>query len=502
MRVLIIEDNPGDARLIQEMLKGGSFETASVSDLAQAARHLGSQSADVVLLDLGLPESFGLETLTRAQACIPQLPIVVMTSVEDMETALQAVARGAEDYLIKGRVDPALLRRSLAYSIERKRMETALRRSEELYRRIVETTSEGIAITNEAGKIAFANSRFACMVGYQPEEVLDRELRSFLGKPQEAAPPTKGRIGAVASPGELRLLRKDGREVWVHASVSAIPDKPGELFMLADITTHKAAEADLARYRDHLELLVRERTAELQRLNESLSREVSVRKDAEEELRALSRRLFRAQEEERRSIAIELHDQIGQMVTGLLYVLEGAERLEPEQGAHRIRTSREIATELVSQVRNLSRTLRPSGLEEMGLVRALQSHCKQFTEQTGIAVDLAHEDVPETLGADLSIAAFRIVQEALTNAARHAGAAVVTVRLTGMAGRLDILVEDPGKGFDLAAVQRSTGLSGMRERAALLGGRFVIDSVPGRGTRVVAELPLGHAAELPLDRRP
>jgi len=502
MRIVVIEDNPGDARLIQEMLKasGGSYQLAIAPDLTQGLRLLAAQPADVVLLDLGLPESYGLETLGRLQSRASELPIVIITSIDDMSIAVQAVARGAEDYLVKGQIDTVLLCRTLAYSIERKRMKVALRRSEEQYRRIVETTPEGVAVTDARGEIVFANARLSDLLGYSSEEIVSPERRNFFAEEYRVltGSPLENLGRGAAAQYEMQFARKDGSELWVLVNANAIRDERGRLrgalFMLTDISQRKLAEADLGRYRDHLEELIRERTAELAELNKDLAQEVSVRKQAEEGLRALSRRLFQAQEDERRAISRELHDQIGQMLTGLLYQLESAKQAKSPQAAGIIREVEDVVRELLAQVRNLSQSLRPAMLDELGLLPSLSAHCKHFTQLTGIAVHFAHEGLPEDLSPEISTAAYRIIQEALTNVARHAGAAQVTARLWTDQNKLHILVEDHGKGFDPSSMAGSSGLSGMRERAALLDGRLTIVSFPGRGTRIAAEFPLGDTS--------
>lgn len=502
MRILIIEDNPGDVRLIQEMLRAGGdrYELVAAPDLTQGLDALAANPADVVLLDLGLPESYGLETLAKLQSRASDLPVVVITSLDDMGIALQAVAQGAEDYLVKGQIDAVLLSRTLAYSIERKRMKMALKRSEEQYRLIVETTSEGIAVTDERGDILFANARLATMLGCPPAELMSQELRGFFAEEYRAliGGSTAGKLmDGVAAQYEMRLARKDGGELWVLVSVNVIPDERatprGALFMLTDITQRKLAEVDLNRYRNHLEDLVRERTAELAESNQALAQEISVRQKAEAGLRALSLRLFRAQEDERRAISRELHDQTGQMLTGLLFQLESAKQVKPSQAALIIQKGEEVARELLKQVRDLSHSLRPPMLDELGLLPALDSHCRHFAQLTGIAVDFTHQRMPDDLLPDISTAAYRIVQEALTNVARHAGASKVAARLWTDQDQLHILVEDHGKGFDAASVAGSSGLSGMKERVVLLEGRLTIDSIPGRGTRILAQIPLSGA---------
>ncbi len=211
-----------------------------------------------------------------------------------------------------------------------------------------------------------------------------------------------------------------------------------------------------------------------------------------ERLRALSRRLVEVQEAERRHIARELHDEVGQALTGIKLTLEmGACR--PAQGA------REMVGELIEKVRNLSLDLRPSMLDDLGLLPALLWHFERYTAQTGVRVAFRHAGLEgRRFAPEVETGAYRIVQEALTNVARHAGVGEATVRLWADREALNVQVEDAGAGFDPEAdlsAHATGGLSGMRERAALLGGRLRIDSAIGAGAHLTAELPAGAPVE-------
>lgn len=236
-------------------------------------------------------------------------------------------------------------------------------------------------------------------------------------------------------------------------------------------------------------LLVRRSLATLQQSEQSL-------KDQAERLQVLSHKLLEAQENERQAIARELHDEIGQALTGLKLSLEMGERLPQEPARERMRGAVGVANDLISRVRNLSLDLRPAALDDLGLLPALLWHFERYTKQAGVHVDFRHQGLEgRRFERDTETVACRIIQEALTNVARHAHTQLVEVRVWVDDVALNLRVEDHGSGFDTHALVGavSSGLAGMEERASILGGSFTIDTQPGRGTNLEAELPLVSA---------
>jgi PAS domain S-box-containing protein len=226
-----------------------------------------------------------------------------------------------------------------------------------------------------------------------------------------------------------------------------------------------------------------------------------------EQMQALSRRLMEVQEVERRHLAAELHDEIGQTLTGVKLMLDTIERLPPEAAARRLGDAQRLVDDLVVQVRELSLDLRPAMLDDLGLLPALAWLTGRYAAQTGVRVNFEPRALDRRLPPAVETAAYRIVQEALTNVARHAGVDVASVRVGIDEGQLRVEVIDEGVGFDAAialGAGLSSGLTGMRERALLLGGSLAVESAAGCGTRVVAALPLGSPTEESqndLDRR-
>ena len=226
-------------------------------------------------------------------------------------------------------------------------------------------------------------------------------------------------------------------------------------------------------------------------------------------LSVVSRRLVTVQEAERRRLARELHDEIGQILTGLKLSLDLVARsFSPETRGHdapapaypheALERMRTVVGDLIHRVRDLSLDLRPSMLDDLGLVPALLWHFERYTAQTGVRIEFRQSGVDgRRFSPEIETAGYRIIQEALTNVARHAGTGEATVRLWSDGSTLGVQIEDAGAGFcaERAPSADRVGLAGMRERAVLLGGRLDVDGMPGAGVRVTAELPLDGRVE-------
>jgi two-component system, NarL family, sensor histidine kinase DevS len=221
------------------------------------------------------------------------------------------------------------------------------------------------------------------------------------------------------------------------------------------------------------------------------------RQQLQDELRAAT---IAAQEAERARVARDLHDQVGQSLTSVLLALRLVARAVdqgltgPGQIRQRIAETREMVAQALREVQAVASDLRPAVLDDFGLAAALERLAAGLSARHGIQIDLVSEGLDDgrRLQPEHEISTYRVVQEALTNAVRHAGAGRITVTATCADGVLRVAVDDDGAGFDPAAVaHRSLGLAGMRERLTLVGGALSVESRPGQGTRVVAEVPVG-----------
>lgn len=258
-------------------------------------------------------------------------------------------------------------------------------------------------------------------------------------------------------------------------------------YVADDVTSQRQAELALRQAHELLEARVEERTVEL--------------REAHERLQAISRRLITVQESERRRLARDLHDEIGQAVTALkinLQVLRGG-GLGAEEAPVRVADSLDLAESLLQVVRHLAMELRPQLLDELGLVEALRVYVARQADRHGWQLQYAAMDEERTLSDELKVTCFRIVQEALTNVARHAQATAVSVTLAIQADKLEVTVVDNGIGFDAASIPSrpgdapGSGLSGLVERVSLVGGQLVVRSASQAGCQVVATLPCAIA---------
>lgn len=223
--------------------------------------------------------------------------------------------------------------------------------------------------------------------------------------------------------------------------------------------------------------------------------DISERQQVERVLRELSGRLINAQEEERRRIARELHDDLSQKVALLSVELQQLGQTPPGSGAKILARTHDLwerTRELSSDVHRLSHRLHPSKLEQLGLVTSVASLCREMSEQHGIEVECVSDEAPRSIPGDIALCLFRIVQESLSNVIKHSGTKAARVELAGRKSAIQVRISDAGVGFDTESVRAKTGLGllGMRERLRPLDGEMSIDSQPGQGTRIEVRVPL------------
>ncbi len=251
VRALLVEDNPADARLFREYVKAAGqtqLQLTHALTLGQGIEHLRAEQYDIVLLDLSLPDASGLETVIQVHALFPTVPIVVLSGLDDEPTAARAVREGAQDYLVKGRVDGQLLLRSMRYAMERFRAIEALRRREEHFRALIEHALDLIAIIQPAGIIRYASPSYERILGWRPGELTGINMLSLVHPEDHAA-----MAGALSANNgqwhfECRFRHKDGTWRVVESSVrdlSNVPGVQGTVVNSRDVTERRNFEERL-----------------------------------------------------------------------------------------------------------------------------------------------------------------------------------------------------------------------------------------------------------------
>jgi PAS domain S-box-containing protein len=353
-------------------------------------------------------------------------------------------------------------------------MEAALRATESRFRAIIEEATDYAILTTDAeGRIDGWYPGAEAVFGWTPEEVLGQSVAITFTPEDRASGAWRGELERAREAGRAPDVRwhvqKHGTRVFIDGSAYALREPGGEFQGLLkigqDVTARREAEMALRESETHLQERVAAATAQL---------------------RALSRRLLVVQEEERRHLARELHDEIGQMLTGLGFQLGAPAPAE----APGLADARRTVQELTEQVRQLSMDLRPATLDAYGLLTAVHGLVERYQTQTGVRVDFRHEGLDRRFAPIVEVTAYRVLQEALTNVARHSGTQAASVSMLADDTTLTVAIRDDGRGFDPAVARAASGLGGMQERVELLGGTLTVDTAPGAGTLIAAELPL------------
>jgi PAS domain S-box-containing protein len=374
------------------------------------------------------------------------------------------------------------------------RVEKALRESEERYRSLVELSPDAVVVYVN-GIIVFANLAAATLARAEsPTQLIGMPLARFIHPDYREI--VRERVRAILERGEratlleekLVLLDNSVIDVEVAGAGLIYNGQPAIQVIARDISERKKVETAL-----------RQRTLELEALNQERARLLEEVQHSHQQLETFSQRLLQVQETERRELARELHDEIGQQLTALKYTLSRVDKLRDAADQAAISESLGILDDLTARVHSLSLDLRPPNLDAFGLQSTLTWLVERFSQRTGIRVDLAARGLERRFTPEIEITAYRIVQESLTNVARHAQVDQVQVRGRVRQNRLQLTIEDRGVGFDpdeRLSKHATIGLAGMRERAARLNGSVRIKSKPQHGTRITVELPL-NAAPLP-----
>jgi len=504
--ILVVDDTVANLQILADFLVDCGYRVLVAQEGEEALERAALALPDLILLDVMLPDTDGFDVCRRLkqQSATCDIPVVFMTALVEVEHKLMGFSAGGIDYVTKplqlaevlARIDTHMRLRWLQKQLEDKNAE--LQRShDELECRVAERTAE----LSEANR---------CL----RQEIEEREQAEAALRDSER----KFRTLAENSPDLIARYDRDRRRVYVNPAYTALfatsaQQAPGgsgfgdagmaacQDMLRSVMTTGERAESVLtwrqpgAAPRHYVFHAVPEYDVDGTVVRVlTIGRDVTALKEAEQNLRELSARQHTAREEERKHIARELHDELGQFLTALrmsvslLRVRFGQDN--PALTEH-AKSMTQLVDRNIQVVRNVAASLRPAALD-MGIQPALEWLVDEFRRHAGIAATLLVVDESIVLDDDSQTAIFRIVQESLTNVARHAEASDVTVTLDSSDAYCQVTVQDDGVGFDPGQVGKSSlGLVGMRERVLMVGGAIDIDSARGRGTTVVVRVPLG-----------
>lgn len=371
---------------------------------------------------------------------------------------------------------------------QRKNAQDSLQESEQKFRSVVESAQDGIITIDERGRLVALNRSAETMFGYQRHEIIGKPVTRLIPKPLRAA--AELALSCLAGGGDQQWferpvesvgLRRDGTEFSIELTLATWRTRTGMFFtgVVRDIRARKQAEMELRESRAHYIKLFEEARA------------------MEDSLRQLSNKVLTAQEEERKHISRELHDEIGQTLTAanvsIALLRQHAE--QDEAFSKKVEVASKLLETCMHMVHRFARELRPSMLDHLGPYAALQSYVKTFTERTGIKAELESSVPADALDVQQGTVLYRVAQESLTNVFKHAQATRVRIILRQLPRAVCMEIADNGRASPSpdklnGATRGRLGLLGMQERVRLVNGEFAIESVPKRGTTVRVQIPL------------
>jgi two-component system sensor histidine kinase UhpB len=449
--ILVIEDNPSDFYLLEQMLSSSRLKLRSIyhaDRLSQAIDIIHQKEIGLILLDLSLPDSFGIDTFLSIKSLAQKIPVIILTGLSDTEMALEALKQNAQDYLVKGDFNANLLVKSIEYSIERKKSEENILASEEKYRQMFYQNPLPMWINEEDSlRILEVNDAAIHCYGYDRTEFLKLTVKDILSDAEDILEITSARQAKFS-----KHRKRSGEPIVVELSYYPI---------------HYFG-----------------RTAMQAQAND-ITEKIRLEKELNLQKQQMIEAVLNAQEQERRKIGAELHDNINQVLTAIKLNLGLAQEL-PADSPALIDKSLKTVSMAIEEIRKLSRSFISSGnIKELGLIDSIEELINDLHAVKKIRIELKAESLDETtLSEEQKITIYRIIQEQFNNILKYAEASLVNVCLQSTPEQIHLLIADDGNGFDPAVRRKGVGITNMISRAELFNGKVKIDSAPGNGCRL------------------
>lgn len=479
LKILHLEDLQADAEFVERELRKSDilFEKITVDNKADYVKALAEFFPDVILSDHSIPSFDSMQALNILKSAGMKTPFILVTATVSEDFAVSIMKEGAYDYVLKDRLQrlPNAVLNAIEkydFEIDRQRFIDEVVTNESLMKEAEKLARFGSWQLNMENKMVALSDEVYEILGYEHIEV-DLMLQTVLNRihPEDRALITDTIDDVFIN--NLYLYKLDFRVIGKGNS---------EKFIRSELLIKRNEEGVPLRINGFFQDIteIKKSEDELRNLNE--------------QLRELASHLQDIREEERASIAREIHDELGQQLTALkmdIYWLSKRISHDDEAIEQKIQEINILLDHTIKTVRKISTQLRPSILDDLGLIEAMEWQSQEFEKRSGIKINFAASEFI-TEAKDVAIAIFRIFQESLTNVARHANATGVTANLEQDNDQLVLTITDNGKGFDINSIghKKTLGLLGMKERTLILGGKYEIISTPGSGTEVIISIPV------------
>jgi two-component system, NarL family, sensor histidine kinase UhpB len=474
--LLVVEDNKGDFILLRELLKRSALPVGVLQhsfSLSEVPTLLKEFNFDIAILDLSLPDSSGLDSVTTLSRLLPHTPIVVLSGLSTVEIAVEAIAMGVQDYLIKGEFDEKLLAKTVQYSIERKRFLRNMQESKERFEFVNKATQDTIWEWDyRTGKGVWGEGLIKTY-GYTEKDLVYDELwiTRFV-HPDDRQRVIDSINKHVTTKqqnwdAEFRFIDANGtyREVYDRGYI-LFEDNGGLHKMIGamtDLTEKKALEQEIV---------------EQQLLQQRLITETTLQ----------------AQEKERNELGKELHDNINQILATVKMYL-GMSKTRSDMAMDLIEKSYKYVSDAMEEIRKLSHSLVAPSLGDMGLITALKelAETANLMDLGKVNLQLDEHYIDGITDKNIQLILYRIVQEQIININKYAEATKVEIGFNPHEKGLLLTVTDNGKGFDTAKKATGIGLRNIKSRAEFYGGNMSIISAPGKGCSLKVFIPLPNS---------
>ena len=479
LKIVIIENEKAHFSLMKRAIDK-SFPHVSITHFQEAGAFLekiDEIAPDVIITDYIMPDMNGIELLEILSSDGSDIPVIMITAHGDETVAVRAMKLGVWDYLVKSEDVIDMLPDVISNVIRERNLKESLRESEEILRSMFETSPIGIAAFDSKAQLIKINS--SCLDMFGISKLADVKGANLFDDPN---------------------MPKNAKEK-IHTNKTVKYKTAYNFEQIKKCKLYATTKSGI----DYIDVLITKIGFNNEdSLNGYLMQIINITKRARAESRIieLSQRLMRTQEIERQKLSCDLHDNLAQDLSTLKISLdtlfEGQPDV-PDEIREKVSGLSEIVHKSIMDVREMAYNLRPSGLNRLGLVKSLLMYCKDFSEKHKIKIDFFSAGMDGlTLGFDLKINIYRLIQEGLNNVKKHADADHAIVRLVGSFPNIILRIEDNGKGFDVqkrmveAISEKRRGLYGMEQRVAFLRGFMKIESKPMLGTKIIIEIPAGE----------